>query len=267
MADALPKYATRLNALHQALTDDFRNIVHTLPLRNQDTVVDIGCGDGFFTSLLAENHTRVVGLDNSDAYLRHARANYGNRRNLEFLKGDVRRLPFDDASVDIVWSAHSMHSYPDVPHCLAEFRRVLRPGGLLAVLESDNVHSVMLSWPPDLELTVRQAEHQKIGDEDSYIGTYFPRFAVRLLGDAGFESPTRQYFLINRFAPAGDDLQLFVQLYLENLFERTHDRLSDKMRSRLALLADPSSDKFLPNQKSFHFGSLQVLTLGHAPNS
>jgi len=250
-----------------ALADDFRNIVHTLPLRNQHTVIDVGCGDGFFTSLLAENQARVVGLDNSDAFLRQARANYGNRQNLEFLKGDVRRLPFDDASVDIVWSAHSMHSYPDVPHCLAEFRRVLRPGGLLAVLESDNVHSVMLSWPPDLELTVRQAEHQQIGDEDSYIGTYFPRFAVRLLGDAGFEIPTRQYFLINRFAPAGDDLQLFVQLYLENLFERTHDRLSDKMRSRLALLADPSSDKFLPNQKSFHFGSLQVLTLGHVPNA
>jgi len=162
----------------------------------------IGCGDGFFTSLLGENQASVVGLDNSNAFLRHARANYGNQPNLEFQKGDVRRLPFDDASVDIVWSAHSMHSYPDVPHCLAEFRRVLRPGGLLAVLESDNVHSVMLSWPPDLELTVRQAEHQKIGDEDSYIGTYFPRFAVRLLGDAGFEIPTRQYFLINRFAPA-----------------------------------------------------------------
>jgi ubiquinone/menaquinone biosynthesis C-methylase UbiE len=267
MANALPKYAARLDALHQALADDFRSIVNHLPLHNQQTVVDVGCGDGFFTSLLAENQARVVGLDNSDAYLRQARANFGNRRNLEFLKGDVRRLPFDDASVDIVWSAHSMHSYPDVPHCLAEFRRVLRPGGLLAVLDSDNVHSVMLSWPPDLELTVRQAEHQNIGDEDSYIGTYFPRFAVRLLGDAGFEIPTQQYFLINRFAPAGQDLQLFVQLYLENLFERTHDRLSEKMRSRLALLADPSSDKFLPNQKSFHFGSLQILTVDRVPTA
>lgn len=265
MGNTLPKYATRLDALHQALADDFRNIVSDLPLKDQRMVIDVGCGDGFVTSLLAENHAHVIGLDNSDAYLREARSNHGNQHNLEFQKGDVRRLPFDDGSVDIVWSAHSMHSYPDVRHCLAEFRRVLRPGGLLAVLESDNVHSVMLSWPPDLELSVRQAEHQEIGDEDSYIGTYFPRFAVRLLGETGFENLTRQHFLINRFAPVGDDLAQFVELYLKNLAERTRDQLSEKMRSRLALLADPSSDKFLPNQKSFHFGSLQVLSLGRVP--
>jgi ubiquinone/menaquinone biosynthesis C-methylase UbiE len=265
MHRTLPEYATRLNALHRALADDFRNIVNHLPLKDQSTVVDVGCGDGFFTSLLAKNQAHVIGLDNSDAFLDRARATNGNLQNMEFVKGDVRRLPFDDASVDIVWSAHSMHSYPDVRHCLAEFHRVLRPGGLLAVLDSDNVHSVMLSWPPDLELSVRQAEHQEIGDEDSYIGTYFPRFAVRLLGETGFEAPTRQYFLINRFAPASDDLKQFVELYLENLAERTCDHLSEKMRSRLALLADPSSDKFLPNQKSFHFGSLQVLSLGHVP--
>jgi hypothetical protein len=121
----------------------------------------------------------------------------------------------------------------------------------------------MLSWAPDLELTIRQAEHQDIGDEDSYIGTYFPRFAVRLLEETGFEGLARQHFLISRYAPASDDLKQFVELYLENLAERTRDELSEKMRSRLALLADPSSDKFLPNQKSFHFGSLQVLSLGY----
>jgi ubiquinone/menaquinone biosynthesis C-methylase UbiE len=266
MHNALPKYAARLDALHRALTDDFRNIVNHLPLKNQGTVVDVGCGDGFFTALLAENHAGVIGLDNSDPYLDYARETHGDRQNVKFVKGDVRRLPFGDASVDIVWSAHSMHSYPDVRYCLAEFHRVLRPGGLLAVLESDNVHSVMLSWPPDLELTVREAEHQEIGDEDSYIGTYFPRFAVRFLEETGFEGLTRHHFLINRFAPVSDDLKQFVELYLENLAERTGDQLTEKMRSRLALLADPSSDKFLPNQKSFHFGSLQVLSLGYVPN-
>jgi ubiquinone/menaquinone biosynthesis C-methylase UbiE len=263
--DHLPKYATRLNALHQALRGDFQQIVSSVPLHPGQIVLDVGCGDGFFTSLLAEHRVEVIGVDNSAAYLREAQATTANDPNVEVIQGDARRLPRDDASADVVWSAHSMHSYPDVQQCLREFHRILRPGGWLAVLESDNVHSVMLSWPPDLELAVRQAEHQEIGDEDSYIGTYFPRFAPRLLTEIGFEEITHQYFLIHRRGPAGESLTEFVRLYLENLLERTSAELSEKMQSRLAQLADSMSDKFLPRQKTFFFGSLQVLVMARAP--
>ena len=260
MHDQLPKYARRLDALHQALEDDFRNIVRKVNVEPGQIALDVGCGDGFFTGLLAENGGHVIGLDNSEAFLRQASATAGGR-NIEFVKGDVRKLPNENASVDVIWSAHSMHSYPNIQQCLREFHRVLRPGGLLAILESDNVHSVMLSWPPDLELAVRQAEHRQIGDEDSYIGTYFPRFATRLLTEQGFEVFTPEYFLFRRLGPAGESLTEFVTLYLQNLFERTSYYLSEKMRSRLAVLADSNSDKFLPRQKTFFFGSLQVLML------
>jgi ubiquinone/menaquinone biosynthesis C-methylase UbiE len=158
-----------------------------------------------------------------------------------------------------------MHSYPDIHQCLDEFLRVLRPHGTLAVLESDNVHSVMLSWPPDLELAVRQAEHREIGDEDSYIGTYFPRFAMRLLTETGFRDFMPEYFLMHRRGPAGEPLAEFTRLYLENLLERTSEFLNEKMQSRLAVLADPNSDKFLPRQRTFFLGSLQVLMLARKP--
>jgi ubiquinone/menaquinone biosynthesis C-methylase UbiE len=261
MRNPLPKYAGRLNALHQALRDDFQQIVASVPLQKGRLVLDVGCGDGFFTSLLAEHGVEVIGVDNSTAFVREAQATTADDPKAEVIHGDARRLQCDDASTDVVWSAHSMHSYPDVQQCLREFRRVLRPEGWLAVLESDNVHSVMLSWPPDLELAVRQAEHREIGDEDSYIGTYFPRFATRLLTEIGFENIIHQHFLIHRRGPAGELLAEYVQLYLENLLERTTNDLSDKMQSRLAQLADPSSNKFLPRQKTFFFGSLQVLVL------
>jgi ubiquinone/menaquinone biosynthesis C-methylase UbiE len=264
MSDQLPGYAQRLDALHQVFADEFRNIVSKLGVQSGQVVADIGCGDGFFTRLLAESGAHVVGVDNSDAFLRHASAAAGDTPNIEFVKGDVRGLPHENASVDVVWSAHSMHSYPDIQQCLREFRRVLRPGGLLAILESDNVHSVMLSWPPDLELAVRQAEHREIGDEDSYIGTYFPRFAMRLLTEQGFDAFRPEYFLFHRLGTAGESLTEFVTLYLQNLFERTSDYLSEKMRSRLALLGNSASDKFLPRQKTFFFGSLQVLMLARA---
>jgi len=267
MPHQLPSYALRLNALHQALFADFKLIVGGVPLSKEHTVVDVGCGDGFFTSLLAESDAHVIGLDNSDAFLHQANLSYGDRTNIEFRSGDVRRMPFDDASLDAIWSAHSMHSYPDIAHCLQEFRRVLRPGGIVAILESDNVHSVMMSWPPDLELAIRQAEHREIDDEDAYIGTYFPRFAMQILAEHRFGGFEQDYYFIRRVGPAGDSLTDFVTLYLQNLLERTSDHLTPKMRSKLALLMDSTSDRYLPRQKSFFFGSLQVLTLARMPHN
>jgi ubiquinone/menaquinone biosynthesis C-methylase UbiE len=263
MSDSLPPYAIRLRALHEALENDFRNIVRRLPDRRVKAI-DVGCGDGFFTKLLAETQSEATGIDNSDAYLREARNNGGNIGNICFVKGDVGELPLDDGSVDVVWSAHSMHSYPDIKKALNEFRRVLRPDGLLAVLESDNIHSVLLSWPPDVELAVRQAEHREIGDEDSYIGTYFPRFAMRLFEEAGFTSFEREQFMITRFGSATETLNTFVELYLKDLLDRSAKFLTDKMSARLESLADPNSPEFLPQRRDFAFSSLQTLMLGRA---
>ncbi len=264
MNEPLPPYASRLSALHRALDEDFRRIVNYLPREADDSVLDVGCGDGYFTGLLSEKGGSVTGVDNLEAYLVAARSHV-KRENVDFIQGDARHLPFGDQSVEVVWSGHSMQSYPDVPQCLREFRRVLRPGGTLAVLETDNVHSVMLSWPPDLELAVRQAEHREIGDEDSYIGTYFPRFAKRLMEAAGFEQFDAHYIFVHRYGAASDSLAEFVRLYLNNLLETTRDHLSDRMKARLVVLSDPASEKFLPRQKAFSFGSLQVLMLAKVP--
>lgn len=264
MGKKLPSYAQRLDALHRALEADFRSIIERLPFAGREFAVDAGCGDGFFTGLLAERlpRGRVAGLDSSEEFLEAA----GKRLRtpigdgvVELIKGSVTELPLSDQSVDVLFSAHSMQSYPDIPRTLHEFHRVLRPGGLVAVLETDNVHSIMLSWPPDLELAVRQAEHQEIGDEDSYVGTYFPRFAPRLIGDAHFEDLRRDYVFIHRQRPADEWLKRYVELYLEYLLEKTGGRLAAPQQTRLRDLADPKSSRYLPRQENFFFGSLQVL--------
>jgi ubiquinone/menaquinone biosynthesis C-methylase UbiE len=263
MKDSLPHYAEQLDALHRALEPDFRDIVGRLRWLGHESVLDAGCGDGFFTGLLAERLPDGVaaGLDKSPAFLEAAEQRLQSlidAGRVRLVEGNVERLPFDDATLDGVWSAHSMQSYPDLPHALREFRRVLRVGATLAVLETDNVHSIMLSWPPDLELAIRQVEHRKIGDEDSYIGTYFPRFAPRLFHQAGFSNLSREYIFIHR-QQAGEKLERYVELYLNYLLEHTGTRLSEAARLRLMELADRRSAKFLPRQENFFFGSLQTL--------
>ena len=184
------------------------------------------------------------------------------------LEGDAAKMPFEDASLDAVLSAHSMQSYESIPDVLAECHRILKPGGLLAVLETDNVHSIMLSWPPDLELAVRQAEHREIGDEDSYIGTYFPRFAPRMFHDAGFQDSRREYVFIERQRAGGDDaLAEYIRAYIDDLAKRLAGELSEGHLDRLRQLADPRSQSYLPRQGNFFFGSLQTLITGRASSA
>jgi ubiquinone/menaquinone biosynthesis C-methylase UbiE len=265
----LPPYAERLNAMHRALVHDFRTrITARLPLEEEALIVDVGCGDGFFTGLLAELVPRgqAVGLDMSPAFLEAAGkrlARNFSTGGVRLVEGDANKFPFQESSVDAIWSGHSMQSYEKIPHVLSEFRRVLRPGGFLAILETDNIHSIMLSWPPDLELAVRQAEHREIGTEDSYIGTYFPRFAARLVREAGFEDFTREYIFISR-QKACEALTRYIELYLQNLFEQIGERLTSTNRQRLQELSNRESSGFLPRQENFFFGSLQVLMTARA---
>jgi ubiquinone/menaquinone biosynthesis C-methylase UbiE len=267
---ALPEYAARLDALHRALESDFRAILGHIPLAPNATIADAGCGDGFFTGLLARRVPRglVIGLDSSSAFLGAARTRLSEliaAGRCRVAEGDAAAMPFESASVDAIFSAHSMQSYESIPAVLAECRRVLKPSGVLAVLESDNVHSIMLSWPPDLELAIRQAEHREIGDEDSYLGAYFPRFAPRMFHEAGLEDFRRDYVFIQRQRADDFALSEYITSYIDDLADTLGDALSEPYLDRLRQLTDPNSRAYLPRQDNFFFGSLQTLITARAP--
>jgi ubiquinone/menaquinone biosynthesis C-methylase UbiE len=73
------------------------------------------------------------------------------------VKADAYRLPFEDGQFDLVWCAQSMISLNDPVAAIREMARVLKPGGRLAVLETDAYHHVLLPWPVGLELAIQKA--------------------------------------------------------------------------------------------------------------
>src|SRR5262245_92456 len=98
----LPDYAPMLTAYHRAPAAALRAIVGDLPLRPGDRVLDMPCGDGAYTVLLAErvgSSGRAVGVDRSTAYLELARANAAESAyaaRVCFQAGDIASVPFDD---------------------------------------------------------------------------------------------------------------------------------------------------------------------------
>ncbi|HZA26131.1 MAG TPA: class I SAM-dependent methyltransferase [Actinomycetota bacterium] len=98
-------------------------------------VLEVGCGPGHLSILLARRHgLDVTGLDLDEAMIERARTNayrpgHGGFRRPTFLVGDVASLGFPDGSFDLVLSTLSMHHWADPAAGLAEIGRVLRPNG------------------------------------------------------------------------------------------------------------------------------------------
>jgi SAM-dependent methyltransferase len=99
--------------------------------------MDVACGAGYGSALLARHATKVVGADLSQSAIDHARATYGSIANLEFRRADCASLPFADSSFDAVVSFETIEHIEAQERFLDEVRRVLRPEGLF-VLSSPN---------------------------------------------------------------------------------------------------------------------------------
>jgi SAM-dependent methyltransferase len=96
-------------------------------------VLELGCGAAQWAILLAQQGARIVGLDNSERQLEHARERMA-AAGVEFplVHSPAESLPFADASFDVVFCDHGALSFADPLVVVPEVARVLRPGGLLA---------------------------------------------------------------------------------------------------------------------------------------
>lgn len=99
-------------------------------------VLDAACGEGYGSAMLAQSAETVIGVDLSEAGIAHARQRYATG-NLRFEQANCLKLPLPAASVDVVVSFETLEHLAEHDELLREFRRVLRPGGFLALSSPD----------------------------------------------------------------------------------------------------------------------------------
>jgi ubiquinone/menaquinone biosynthesis C-methylase UbiE len=95
-------------------------------------VLDVACGEGYGSALLARHAADVIGVDIDEATVAHAAKTYV-APNLHFLHGTALALPVPEGSIDVVVSFETLEHFVEHDEFLAEVKRVLQPGGVFFV--------------------------------------------------------------------------------------------------------------------------------------
>jgi arsenite methyltransferase len=142
-----------------------------MDLKPGDKVLDLGCGAGWASRLMAEAANdaerpgQVIGLDVSDEMIRRARSASANYDNLMFVVGSAQQVPWEENYFDKVLSVESFYYYADQERALGELFRVMAPLGELYILINlyrDNHYS--LRWVEELKVPVQVRSEQEYVD-------------------------------------------------------------------------------------------------------
>lgn len=275
------EYANLLSAAHQAHLPEIRSLIQQLPLADVRRVLDVPCGDGFYSELLADQlapGSEVIAVDLEEAALEAVKKRALRRPGGATIKcqsADVHAMPFPDEHFDFAWCAQSLISLsepqesstgPGVRNALCEMSRVLRPGGKITLLEQDAMHYVLLPWPPELELALMESQRRGFArkhghPEQMHVG----RQLGRILAEAGFQPLRRIILTANRQGIPTGELRTFLRAYFAELRDRVRLDLSQEELRQFDRHTDPALKSSFFHDPHFEMSTLEFVFLGMRP--
>ncbi len=103
--------------------------------KNMGSVIEFGCGTGYFTEVIAKNAKQVIATDVSYDMLEMAKKQLKDYKNVSFKKADCKATNFLDNEFDTVFMANLLHVIKNPTCALEESYRILKPGGLLIAVD------------------------------------------------------------------------------------------------------------------------------------
>lgn len=127
-------------------------VLADIPEQSIASILDLGCGQGNTTRFLAESFpgATTTGLEYDSKLVAYASAQAANRPGVSFQQGDAQKLPYPDASFDLVFCRYLLLHLPDPDAAIREMLRVTKPGGYTIAYEPDCF--LDMSYPPNPSL-------------------------------------------------------------------------------------------------------------------
>lgn len=248
-------YARKLDRFAAFAAPELESIVSDLKLPKDGTALDLGCGTGLATALLADHlgpAATVVGLDLS---LPHFEAASGKHR-LPLIQGDAEQLCFRDAAFDLVWCCNTVNHVRHPVACLRALRRTLRADGRLVLAQRSFCRRCISPGMRPLDDAVRTACHryyrERYGLQSA--DTAGIRAVVGLLRAAGFAEVAVRTYVLERIQPLSQvDRDYFREAVFEGLWgARIHPYLDPEQRANLEHNCNPASPGYCLDRPDFH---------------
>jgi len=134
---------------------DWERMLEQLPKGRNQTVLDLGCGPGIVSNLLAARYRKVVGVDRDVELLDTARQLCPS--NCEFVESDLGHYPYESISpVNGIWSSFTAAYFPRFVAILEQWRTCLAHGGWIAIVEIDDLLAGHHPLPTDIRASIEE---------------------------------------------------------------------------------------------------------------
>ena len=256
----------------------YRQIADWLNISPGAKALEAGSGAGGFTELLAGAvgpEGTVAALDVTPELLQTAKERVEKspvKDRASYHEGDIEHLPFEDGRFDLVWSSHTIHHLPDQLAGVKELRRVLKPGGRLALREGGLRPRFLpidtgIGQPgleDRLDVAFEAWFHTHVRGGEGVVA--YPFGWTRLLRDAGMAKVTAKSFMLEVLPP----LQPFQVEHMTGLLSRWVE--SDERRGFVSQedaetinnLIDPESPQYAFHRQDLHYMEGVTVYLGEA---
>lgn len=168
------------------LRQSFHDVLKAEIAEAPSAIVDLGCSVGMSTVALQETfpNSTVTGVDLSPYFLAVAKHRVGPRETLNWVHADAAATGLPAAAYDLVSACLLFHELPQSAaiDILREARRLLRPGGYLAIMDMNPKSEIYAKMPPYILTLLKSTE--------PYLDQYFALDLQRAIVEAGFTQPT-----------------------------------------------------------------------------
>jgi ubiquinone/menaquinone biosynthesis C-methylase UbiE len=254
---------------HRAKEQQRRGMVDDLNLKSGDIILDLGCGPGLWTSLLAEKVKpvgRIVGLDIDADFISYASENLTDQYEeiIEFHEGDFRSVPFEDESFDLVLFGNCFAYVTDHQKVLEEQKRVTRKGGRIAVKDFEGSVLVVHPMEPLLTLKVVTAAAQALKDDPP--NPPFDNFSGQklrgLLLKAGLKNVSATSYAVQMLPPLIPEAKRYITGNAKWYADKGRPYLSEEDFEQWQACFDSASDEYILDSEEFYFCMLEILAIG-----